>query len=60
MQTKSLNTAGPDDIEKLKFLTLPGLELWPLGRPASHYDCDIVLLLPYEKAINKIKADEVL
>jgi hypothetical protein len=23
-----------DDVEKIKFLTLPGLELWPLGRPA--------------------------
>jgi hypothetical protein len=26
--------AGLDDIEELKFLTLPGLELRPLGRPA--------------------------
>jgi hypothetical protein len=26
--------AGVDDMEKRKFLTLPGLELWPLGRPA--------------------------
>jgi hypothetical protein len=26
--------AGLDDVEKRKFLTLPGLELWPLGRPA--------------------------
>jgi hypothetical protein len=26
--------AGPDDVEKRKFLTLPGLELRPLGRPA--------------------------
>jgi hypothetical protein len=25
--------AGLDDIEKLKFLTLPGLELRSLGRP---------------------------
>jgi hypothetical protein len=23
-----------DDVEKIKFLTLPGLELQPLGRPA--------------------------
>jgi hypothetical protein len=27
--------AGLDDLEKRKFLTLPGLELRPLGRPAS-------------------------
>jgi hypothetical protein len=26
--------AGLEDVEKRKFLTLPGLELWPLGRPA--------------------------
>jgi hypothetical protein len=26
--------AGLDDVEKRKFLTLPGLELLPLGRPA--------------------------
>jgi hypothetical protein len=26
--------AGLDDLEKTKFLTLPGLELRPLGRPA--------------------------
>jgi hypothetical protein len=26
--------AVPDDVEKSKFLTLPGLELRPLGRPA--------------------------
>jgi hypothetical protein len=26
--------AGVDDLEKRKFLTLPGLELPPLGRPA--------------------------
>jgi hypothetical protein len=26
--------AGLNDIEKWKFLTLPGLQLWPLGRPA--------------------------
>jgi hypothetical protein len=32
--------AGMDDAEKKKFLTLPGLELRPLGRPASRYtDC---------------------
>jgi hypothetical protein len=27
--------AGLDDMETWKFLTLPGLELLPLGRPAS-------------------------
>jgi hypothetical protein len=26
--------AGLDEVEKRKFLTLPGLELLPLGRPA--------------------------
>jgi hypothetical protein len=26
--------AGPDDVEKTKFLIIPGLELRPLGRPA--------------------------
>jgi hypothetical protein len=26
--------AGLDDVEKKKFLALPGLELWPLGRAA--------------------------
>jgi hypothetical protein len=26
--------AGLDDVEKRKFLALPGLELQPLGRPA--------------------------
>jgi hypothetical protein len=29
--------AGLDDVEKRKFLTLPGLELRHLGRPASRY-----------------------
>jgi hypothetical protein len=32
---------GVDDMEKRKFLTLPGLELRPIGRPArsryTHY-----------------------
>jgi hypothetical protein len=27
--------AGLDDLEKIKFLTLPGLELRPLGRPPT-------------------------
>jgi hypothetical protein len=27
--------AGLDDVEKRKFLTLPGLELRPLGRPVA-------------------------
>jgi hypothetical protein len=27
-------TAGLDDVERTKFLTLPGLEFRPLGRPA--------------------------
>jgi hypothetical protein len=36
--------AGLDDVEKRKFLTLSGLELRPLGRPArtqSYTDCAI-------------------
>jgi hypothetical protein len=34
--------AGLDDVEKRKFLTLPGLELRPLGRPARRYtDCAV-------------------
>jgi hypothetical protein len=33
--------AGLDDMEKRKILTLPGLELRPLGRPArSQYSVD--------------------
>jgi hypothetical protein len=28
--------AGMDDVEKGKFLTLPGLEIQPLGRPARN------------------------
>jgi hypothetical protein len=31
---RRLGGAGLDDLESRKFLTLPGLELWPLGRPA--------------------------
>jgi hypothetical protein len=27
-------TIGLDDVERRQFLILPGLELWPLGRPA--------------------------
>jgi hypothetical protein len=30
-------TAGLDDVEKRKFLSLPRLEFRPLGRPASRY-----------------------
>jgi hypothetical protein len=29
--------AGLDDVEKRKFLTLPGLELRSLGRPSRSY-----------------------
>jgi hypothetical protein len=29
--------AGMDDVQKRKFLTLPGLELQPLGRPARSH-----------------------
>jgi hypothetical protein len=34
--------AGLDDLEKRKFLTLPGLELQPLGCPAHNYDYAIL------------------
>jgi hypothetical protein len=49
--------AGLDDLEKRKYLTLPGLELRPLGRPAcsqslyrlrnpgSYISCVVLLLL---------------
>jgi hypothetical protein len=40
--------AGLDDVEKRKFLTLPGLELRPLGRPArsqSLYRLIVLLML---------------
>jgi hypothetical protein len=30
------STAGLDDVEKIKFLTLPGLELQPLCRPTRN------------------------
>jgi hypothetical protein len=33
--------AGLDDVEKRKFLTLPGLELRPLGRPARSLKTDM-------------------
>jgi hypothetical protein len=42
--------AGLDDVEKRKFLTLPGLELLPFGRPARSQS----LYLPAPKQ-NKCK-----
>jgi hypothetical protein len=40
--------ADLDDVEWRIFLTSPGLELRPLGRPASRYtDCAIPVLLVY-------------
>jgi hypothetical protein len=37
--------AGLDNVEKRKFLKLPGLELRPLGRPASrNNDYDLLAL----------------
>jgi hypothetical protein len=37
-------TAGLDDMEKRKFLTLPGLELRPFGRSAcSQYDTHVTV-----------------
>jgi hypothetical protein len=40
--------ADMDDVEKIKFLTLPGLELQYLGRPASSYT-DYVIPAPIGK-----------
>jgi hypothetical protein len=39
-------TAGLEDVEKRKFLTLKGLELQHLGRPASRYT-DYAIPAPY-------------
>jgi hypothetical protein len=39
-------TGGLDDVEKIKFLTLPGLELRTLGRTASRYT-DWAIPAPY-------------
>jgi hypothetical protein len=52
--------AGLDDVEKRKFLTVPGLKLQPLGRPArrkslyrlSHPDS---ILAKYQSIIVPIK-----
>jgi hypothetical protein len=46
--------AGRDDVEKRKFLTLPGLELRPLGHSArsqSLYRLRYPVSLPYENII---------
>jgi hypothetical protein len=37
---------GLDEVEKRKFLILPGLELRPLGRPASRYSNYVILRPP--------------
>jgi hypothetical protein len=37
--------AGLDDLEKRKFLTLPGLELLPLDRPARSYPGSSLFLI---------------
>jgi hypothetical protein len=47
--------AGLDDVEKRKFLTLPELELRPLGRPARSYtDYAIPLIPPHMLAQQKM------
>jgi hypothetical protein len=38
--------AGPDDVEKRKFLTLPGLKLRPLCRPACNQSLSRLLDIP--------------
>jgi hypothetical protein len=40
--------AGLDDVEKIKFLALPGLELRPLDRPASRHT-DYAIVRYYDK-----------
>jgi hypothetical protein len=42
--------ASLDDVEKRKFLTLPGLELQPLGQPAYSHS---LYLLHYLGSVNK-------
>jgi hypothetical protein len=37
---------GLDDVEKRKFLILPGVELRPLGLPAHSQLYDVVLQIP--------------
>jgi hypothetical protein len=40
-------SAGLDDVEKRTFLTLPELELGPLGRPARSQSLYRLILLPF-------------
>jgi hypothetical protein len=50
-------TAGLEDVEKINFLTLPGYELRPFGRPAvaSRYtDCALPPLYNYMYTVVKI------
>jgi hypothetical protein len=44
--------AGLDDVKKRKFLALPGLELRPLGRPASSYT-DYAIPAPWNWNVRK-------
>jgi hypothetical protein len=56
---------GLDDVEKRKFLTIPGLELLPLGRPARSQSLyrlrypgsrlDIMTILIYYQEYNGIR-----
>jgi hypothetical protein len=50
--------AGLDDTEKIKFLTLPGLELGSLNRPAHSHALTWILKLHYVR--NKPVCDSVL
>jgi hypothetical protein len=43
--------AGLDDVEERTFLTLPGLELRPLGRPAR---CHSLYRMSYPDSINNM------
>jgi hypothetical protein len=46
-------SAGLDDVEKRKFLTLTGLELRPLGRPARS---QLLYRLRFKETVKKSKA----
>jgi hypothetical protein len=47
--------AGLDDVEKRKFLTLPELELRPIGRPARSQSLYRLRYLDFQKIKEQIK-----
>jgi hypothetical protein len=49
---------GLDEVEKRKFLTIPGLELQPLGRPAcSHSLYRLRYLGSYNETVHQLNID---